>query len=633
MSEKRHRKDPGEDASAEMGFVMPTRLSTIDWAAMVLFWILGAIVLLQFGSRYLLNDSIAWTEEIARYLLIGVVFVGSAIAVRRRSHIKVEFFHHYLTSLTSKRLDLLVALISIVFFAVAAYLCFKLSGQTRARMVSIDIPKKVIYYTVAAALGAMFYYAASLWWHARNKEGNDAPAARAPKLNTMGRISKMFLWALVGAALIFVFFKYYVALLLALLFILLIIGVPVALSLAVSSLVFIVFEGRIPEIVLMHRMINGVDSFPLIAIPFFIMAGSMMNAVGITDRIFDFAKALVGWLPGGLGHVNVAASVIFAGMSGAAVADAGGLGIIEIKAMKDAGYDTDFSVGVTAASSTIGPIIPPSLPMVVFGVLASTSIGKLFAAGLIPGLVMALALMGMIAWFSLKRGYPKDAGFSLANMGRTSLRAVLSLMTPVIIVGGILGGIFTPTEAAIAAVAYATGLGIYYRSLTWKKLIAVTFETMETTAVILFIVAGASIFAWILTSYRVADNFAASLLAVTTNKYLVLLVITGIVLMVGCFMETIASITILVPVLLPVVTKIGIDPTHFGVFMILNLMIGLLTPPVGMVLYVLSRVSGISFEQAMKATAPFLAVLVAVLLLLTFVPGFSLWLPGVLYGN
>ena len=633
MSEKRHRKDPGEDASAEMGFVMPARLSTIDWAAMVLFWILGAIVLLQFGSRYLLNDSIAWTEEIARYLLIGVVFVGSAIAVRRRSHIKVEFFHHYLTSWTSKRLDLLVMLIGILFFAAAAYLCFKLSGQTRARMVSIDIPKKVIYYTVAAAFGAMLYYAGYLLWNTRSKDGVDAPAARTPKLTTMGRISKVFLAALVGAALIFVFFKYYVALLLALLFILLIIGVPVALSLAVSSLVFILFEGRIPEIVLIHRMINGVDSFPLIAIPFFIMAGSMMNAVGITDRIFDFAKALVGWLPGGLGHVNISASVIFAGMSGAAVADAGGLGIIEIKAMKDAGYDTDFSVGVTAASSTIGPIIPPSLPMVVFGVLASTSIGKLFAAGLIPGLVMALALMGMVAWFSLKRGYSKDTSFSLANMGRTSLRAVLSLMTPVIIVGGILGGIFTPTEAAIAAVAYATCLGIYYRSLTWKKVIAVTFETMETTAVILFIVAGASIFAWILTSYRVADNFAASLLAVTTNKYMVLLVITGIVLMVGCFMETIASITILVPVLLPVVTKIGIDPTHFGVFMILNLMIGLLTPPVGMVLYVLSRVSGISFEQAMKATAPFLVVLVAVLLLLTFVPGFSLWLPGVLYGN
>ncbi len=436
---------------------------------------------------------------------------------------------------------------------------------------------------------------------------------------------------LAAAVISFGFLGWNIAMLISLLFLMLIAGVPVAISLAASCLVFILLEGRLPEVVLLHRMINGVDSFPLIAIPFFIMAGSLMNALGITDRIFEFAKALVGWLAGGLGHVNIWASVVFAGMSGAAVADAGGLGTVEIKAMKDAGYDKDFAVGITAASSTIGPIIPPSLPMVVFGVMASTSVGKLFAAGLIPGLVMAVALMMMVSWYAKKRGYPRDAAFSVSRLGHSFNRAALSLMTPVIIVGGIVTGVFTPTEAAIAAVAYAIILGLFYRSLNWKKFLAVTYETVETTAVVLFIVAAASIFAWILTSYRVADDLAMSISTLTSNKYLVLLLVTVIILAVGLFMETIASITILVPILLPIVTAVGIEPTHFGVIMILNLMLGLLTPPVGMVIYVLSRVSDTPFEQCMKATAPFLLVLVAVLLLLTFVPAITLWLPGLIY--
>ena len=411
-----------------------------------------------------------------------------------------------------------------------------------------------------------------------------------------------------------------------------VLGVPVAISLAASSLIFVVATGQAPEIVVLHRMVNGVDSFPLLAVPFFILAGNLMNSAGITNRIFTFAKACVGWLRGGLGHVNVGASVIFAGMSGAAVADAGGLGTIEIKAMRDAGYDPDFSVGVTAASSTIGPIIPPSLPMVIYGVVASASIGQLFAAGFIPGLLMAVALMVMVAWYARKRNYPRDARFSITALGTSFADAFLSLMTPVIIVGGILAGVFTPTEAAIAASAYALALGaVVYRTLTWRRILRVTMDTVETTAIVLFIVAGASIFAWLLTSNRVTEQFASLILTITENPILILLLINAILIVVGCFMETIAAITILTPVLLPIVTKIGIDPVHFGVIMVLNLMIGLLTPPVGMVLYVLSRVSHVPFERCVAATAPFLIPLVAVLALVTFVPAVSMWLPTLIY--
>ena len=416
----------------------------------------------------------------------------------------------------------------------------------------------------------------------------------------------------------------------------LLIGLPVSIALALSSLLYVVLAGRPPEVVVIHRMVGGVNSFPLLAIPFFILAGALMNTAGITERIFEFAKAMFGWLRGGLGHVNVGASVIFAGMSGAAVADAGGLGTIEIKAMRDAGYDPGFAVGVTAASATIGPIIPPSLPMVIYAVMApNTSVGELFVAGFLPGLLMALALMAMIGWYARRRNYPRDQAFSMRRLVRSLGRAALSLGTPIIIVGGILSGAFTPTEAAIAAVFYALVLGtVVYRTLTVGRLVKVSMDTIETTSIILLIVAGASIFAWILTSNRLPEQFAGWILQVTDNPILILLLINLILLVVGFFMETIAAITILVPVLLPIVTRpeIGMDPVHFGVMMVLNLMIGLLTPPVGMVLYVLSRVARIPFERCAAATAPFLVPLVAVLMLVTFVPGVSMWLVGIVYG-
>jgi len=302
------------------------------------------------------------------------------------------------------------------------------------------------------------------------------------------------------------------------LIILLIIGAPVAVALGLSSLVYILIDG-LPEVILAHNMINGIDSFPLLAIPFFILAGHLMNTAGITTKIFDFARAMVGWMHGGLGHVNVGASVIFAGMSGAAVADAGGLGNIEIKAMRDAGYDDDFSVGITAASSIIGPIIPPSLPLVIYGVMASVSIGELFAAGLIPGLLMALSLMIMIAYYAKKRNYPRDSRFELAVLAHTFKKAFLPLLTPVIIIGGVATGVFTPTESAVAAVMYSLFLGIVvYRTLSWKHIVRVMMDTIETTAAILLIIASAAVFAWVLTANQVALHLGDFLLG-RSNPY------------------------------------------------------------------------------------------------------------------
>jgi TRAP-type C4-dicarboxylate transport system permease large subunit len=452
-------------------------------------------------------------------------------------------------------------------------------------------------------------------------------------------------------------------------------GLPIAVAMCIGSLVYIWLSGNIPPLSMIHRMVGGVDSFPLLAVPFFIYAGNLMNSAGITNRIYNFALALVGWLKGGLGHVNVVGSVVFAGMSGTAVADAGGLGTIEIKAMKDHGYPTEFAVGITAASSTLGPIIPPSLPMVIYGVQANTSIGKLFAAGFVPGAIMALFMMGMVAYYAHVRKYGADIAFAWGRMGRAfgellavavtagvlyrlwgdqelggllkfglpllavlvadkvfRFEAFMALLTPVILIGGMASGLFTPTEAAVAAVAWALFLGfVWYRTLSVKMLVKISMETIETTASVLFIVAAASIFAWVLTTTQVTEAIAQWVLSITDDKWTFLLLVNVFLLFVGCFMETIAAITILVPVLLPIATKLGIDPIHFGLVMVLNLMIGLLTPPVGMVLFVLAKVSRLGFEQTVKAVLPWMVPLFATLAIITFVPDVVMWLPRLLY--
>ena len=451
-------------------------------------------------------------------------------------------------------------------------------------------------------------------------------------------------------------------------------GVPVAIAMAGAALVYILLTGDIPPFVVVHRMISGIDSFPLLAVPFFIFAGNLMNNAGITNRIYNFALSLVGWLKGGLGHVNIIGSVIFAGMSGTAIADAAGLGTIEIKAMKDQGYDLGFSVGVTAASATLGPIIPPSLPFVIYGMMANVSVGQLFVAGIVPGVVMAILMMLTVAYYAHKYHWGGDIKFEWGRLGKALLElalvigfpvvmwglivaglpfnwafgacvagllaadfkfkfdAVLPIMTPVLLIGGMTTGVFTPTEGAIAACVWALFLGlVWYRTLTWKMLVKVSMDTIETTATVMFIVAAASIFGWLLTATRVTDAVAAWVLAFTHSPWVFLLLVNLLMLFVGCFLEPTAAILILVPVLMPVVQQLGIDPVHFGLVMVLNLMIGLLHPPMGMVLFVLARVANLSIEKTTMAILPWLVPLLLSLLLITYIPSISLWLPRLFY--
>ena len=406
-------------------------------------------------------------------------------------------------------------------------------------------------------------------------------------------------------------------------------GIPLAVSMGLSAITYMVIAG-IPLATIAHRMGNAINSFPLLAVVLFIYVGSLLNATGMTQRLYAAARVAVGRVRGDLAYVGIVAELVLSGISGSALADIGALGSVQIKAMKDHGYDTEFSVGVTAASSTLGPIIPPSLPFVIYGMMGNVSIGALFLGGVIPGLVMTVFMMGYVYYCARRYGMGRDQAFSWRTLGVTFIAALPALLTPAIIIGGMTFGWFTPTEAAIAACAWAIVLGIFlYRSLTPKQFYKVSMETIETTAGVLLIVGAASLFGWVLTTTRVTEYTTEVLLALTDNRYVILLLTNVLLLVIGCFLEPIASISILVPVLMPVIVKVGIDPVHFGVMMTLNLMIGLLHPPLGMVLFVLSRVAKLSIERTTMAILPWLIPLLLSLIAITMIPELTLWLPRV----
>ena len=410
------------------------------------------------------------------------------------------------------------------------------------------------------------------------------------------------------------------------------IGMPIYLAMALAGIVFATMAG-IPGVIVPSKIANAANNFTLLAAPFFIFMGVIMNASGVTTRLFNFAAVLVGWMRGGLCQANIVASVIFAGMSGSAVADAGGLGALEIKAMKDAGYPANLAASVTAASATIGPILPPSLPMVIYAVAAETSVGALFIGAVVPGLLMALALMILVRNITSRMDLPRSEFPSLKTVWDAFRHAFWALMTPVLLLGGIFGGVFTPTEAAVVAAAYALFIGVVvYRDFSIGDLPRVIVETVETTGVVMALVMTASLMSWALTIAQIPQIVGQTLAESITNPLYFLLIVNLVLIGVGLFMEAIAAMLILIPVLVPVANSLGIDPTQFGIVFVLNLMIGTITPPVGVVLFVTARVAGTPFESLVRAILPFLFPLIIVLVLITLFPALTTWLPSLVFG-
>ena len=404
--------------------------------------------------------------------------------------------------------------------------------------------------------------------------------------------------------------------------------VPVYISMALTGCALMAVTSGMKWSILSQYLYTGTNSFTLLAIPLFLLAAKLMNTGGITKKLFALCMKVVGWLPGGLGHVNVLCSVIFAGMSGTAVSDAGGLGTIEIKAMNENGFDNDFSCCVTAASSTLGPIIPPSIPLVVYATVSGASVGALFMAGILPGIVMALIMMVVVTVYAVKRHYPRTPFPTVREFLHALKEGFFPLMAPLILLVGIYGGVFTPTESAAILVLYSLFLDIaFYHELTMTKIIAILKETVRDALTIALIIAGATFFGYVATRAKIPQMILTSMTSVISSKFTLLIILNIFLLIIGCFLETASAITIVVPLILPLLAAYDINLTQFGIVMVLNLMIGLLTPPFGLVLFVVSKIGNISIGRFSRALMPWLGALLAALLLVTFIPQLSLWFP------
>jgi tripartite ATP-independent transporter DctM subunit len=410
---------------------------------------------------------------------------------------------------------------------------------------------------------------------------------------------------------------------------LVVLEVPVAFAMGLASIVTIVTTQPIPLSIVVQRMGTGLDSFVLIAIPMFVLAGHLLNRAGIADRIFEFAAALVGHIRGGLAHVNVVASMIFAGMSGVAQADAAGLGVVEVNAMRKEGFEASFAAAVSAASAIIGPIIPPSVIMVVYAVMVQVSVADLFLAGILPGVLMGLALMAMIYWLvsTGRVQAPPTRPMSIPRLGRTFWRALPALAAPILLTVGLLAGVATPTELGALTVVYAAGLGFAQRELKLRDLVEAARETLVTCGVLVFIIACAVPFGWLVATSQAPMKLAALMMSISENKFVILAIINVALLVIGCFMETTAILLIATPTLYPTIVALGIDPVHFGIILVVNLLVGTLTPPFGVILFIMMDIAKISLAQMARAVLPFYVPLFAVLMVITYWADFVLAVP------
>jgi len=414
---------------------------------------------------------------------------------------------------------------------------------------------------------------------------------------------------------------------------LLAIGCPVAFAMLIASVVYLL-TSSLPLLQLTQKVAAGVDSFPLLAIPMFLLAGGLMNTMGVTDRIFRFAQVLVRHVTGGLGHVNVVASVIFAGMSGSAVADAGGLGKVEIKAMRAAGYDNAFSAAITGASAVIGPVIPPSITMVIYGFLAEESVGRLFLAGAIPGLLMALSMMILIYFLARTGVYacPRLPRASLCEVWLAFRGAFLPLLAPVILLSGIISGIFTPTEAGVVVVLYVLLIGIVQLNFSWRHILHAAIDAVRTTCATMWIIACSMIYGWIIIIQKVPDQVVTLLSTNIDSPLAVFVFVIATLLFFGMILEAIPVMLITVPTFIALGAVYEIDPIHLGVVIVLTMMIGSITPPVGLTLFTVMKVAAISMDRLVRAIWPFYLAIFTVVVIVVLVPQFAVWLPNLVFG-
>jgi len=591
--------------------------------------LLSIILIITFQTfyRYVITQftdgagSAVWTEELARFIFIWISYLAASIAIKRRENIRVDFVYDRLPEHWKPTFwivnDLCYLVLGLVVLIMGTDL---VSFQIQFPQIApaLQIPYYLPYMILPIGFGLMSVRLIQDIWK---------------EVQTAGIKSFVIATAITAAVFTPVLLGIDIAsttILFGYFALFLIIGVPIGISLGLASLVTLVGSGTLPVDYIAQVSFTSIDSFPIMAIPFFIAAGIFMGSGGLSTRLLNLADELLGPLPGGMALATIATCMFFAAISGSGPATVAAIGSLTIPAMIERGYDKFFACAIVAAAGAIGVMIPPSNPFVIYGVASQSSIGKLFIAGIIPGMITGLVLMAFSYWYSKKKGWMGEAKErSVASISKALWDAKLALMVPVIVLGGIYGGLMTPTEAAAVAAFYGLIVGLFiYKGLNMSNIVDAFMEVCTTSAIVIILMAMATVFGYVMTVEQVPAKIASFILGVTESKIVILLLINVLLLIIGTFMEALAAIVILVPILLPIVTKVGVDPVHFGIIMVVNLAIGFATPPVGVNLFVASSVAKVKLEHVSKQILPILALMILVLLAVTYIPEISMMFIG-----
>ena len=607
-----------------------------EWVGGSLFLPILVILVAQIFFRQVLHHPLIWSEEAARLLFVYVGMLGVSIGIRSQQHVLIDFITSHLPATLRVWVFSLAQL--IIFSAILLLFYYGVTVFTKAsdQLVSLSISNKWLYLSLPVCAVLMFFRFLQAQQENYRKGDSRIPVWVYIVLAAAVLLVAFIEPSLFNALRIIEYVKFgkslvYVALIIWL--VIMFAGVPVGWSLFIAAVLFFSMTRWGTGNFAATKLVDSVNSFGLLSVPFFILTGILMNSAGITTRIFNFALAMLGHYTGGMGHVNIAASLIFSGMSGSALADAGGLGQLEIKAMRDAGYEDDLCGGITAASCIIGPLVPPSIAMIIYGVIADVSIAKLFLAGFVPGVLLTILLMVMNTIVCKKRGYGKAPKTSAAERRRAFKQAFWPLLTPILIIGGIFSGAFTPTEAAVIAALYSIILGMFvYRERTPAGLFTCCVEAMAITGVTVLMVMTVTFFGDMIARERVAMQVASGFMTFADNTLMVLLMINLLLLFLGMFIDALALQFLVLPMLIPIAQQFNIDLVFFGVMTTLNMMIGILTPPMGMALFVVARVGNMSVSTVTRGVIPFIIPIALCLLLITLFPGIVTFLPNLIMG-
>ena len=611
-----------------------------EWLGGSLLLVIFLILVAQIVARQIFQSPLMWSEELARLLFIYAGLLGVSMAVRSQQHVYIDFLTNLMPEKVKKVANTFVQILIFISIVIFIHLGYKVWADATFPMEAlkatfgIEITQKWIY----AALPLISVLILIRFLQAQTENFKNGltylPATLyiisavvifailyfAPDMFKALRITN---YVKLGSTSVYIT--------LAVWLIIMFLGTPVGWSLFIATLLYFCMTRWSIVNSASGKLIDSLDSFPLLSVPFFILTGILMNTGGITTKIFDFAKNLLGHYTGGMGHVNIGASLIFSGMSGSALADAGGLGQLEIKAMRDAGYDDDICGGITAASCIIGPLVPPSIAMIIYGVIANESIAKLFIAGFVPGVLVTIALMTMNYWVSKKRDYPRTPKATRAQLCTSFKESIWAILTPVLIIGGIFSGLFTPTEAAVFAAAYSIIVGKFvYKELTLHSLFKSCVEAISITGVTALMVMTVTFFGDMIAREQVAMRIGEMFMSVADSPLMVLVMINLLLLFLGMFIDALALQFLVLPMLIPIAQQFGIDLVFFGVMTTLNMMIGILTPPMGMALFVVARVGNMSVSTVTKGVLPFLVPIFITLVMITIFPQIITFIPNLL---